>query len=133
MNRVITLIIGIVCVVIGIFILISHFTNQAKQTGEVTAKVVRIESRVEQDTDGLDTRYYYPIVEYTVDNKKYEQQLPDSGSTISSEYKEGDTVELSYNPDNPNEISKKGSIGGMIAGIFFIIVGIIVAISIFRM
>ena len=133
MNRIITLIVGIISIVIGIVILITHFTNQAKQTEEITATVVRIESRVEQDTDGFDTRYYYPVISYTVNNQTYEKQLPDSGSTISSDYKEGDTVVISYNPDNPNEISKKGSIGGLIAGIFFIIVGIIATISIFRM
>ena len=133
MNRIITLIIGIVAVVIGIIISVTHFTNQAKQTAETTATVIRIESRMETDTDGEDTRWYYPIIEYTVNNQKYEQQLPDSGSTISSDYKEGDKVEISYNPDNPNEISKKGSFGGLIAGIFFIIVGIIAVLSIFRM
>lgn len=133
MNKIVTLIIGIAAVVIGIIILITHFTSQAKQTAETTATVIRIESRMETDTDGEDTRYYYPIIEYTVNNQKYEQQLPDSGSTISSDYKEGDKIEVTYNPDNPNEISKKGSFGGLIAGIFFIIIGIIAVLSIFRM
>ena len=134
-KKIIGIIIGIACVVIGIVILISFFKAQKTQTGETTATIIRLDSEVETevDSDGFErsTQMYYPVIEYTVDNQKYETRLPDSGTSNSTEYKEGQTVEIKYNPNNPNEISKKGSKGGLIAGIFFIVVGIIVGIASF--
>lgn len=129
MRKIISLLIGIACIVIGIVILISFFKAQKTQTGETTATIIRVDSEVETDTDGFDTRYYYPVIEYTVDGQKYETRLPDSGSTNSTDYKEGETVVISYNPNNPKEISKKGSKGGLLGGIFFIVVGFIITIA----
>ena len=131
MKKIISMIIGIACVVIGIFILVSYFNAKKVQTAETTATIIRIDSEVETDTDGFETRYYYPVIEYTVDNKKYEKRLPDSGTTNSTEYKENEIVEINYNPNNPNEISKKGSNGGLLAGIFFIVIGLIVTVASF--
>ena len=125
MKKIIGIIVGIACVIIGIFIMVSHFNTQKTQTEETTAKVIRIDSEVETDTDGFDTRWYYPVVEYTVDGKKYETRLANSGSTNSTEYKEGQEVLVQYNPDKPEELSKKGDKGGLIGGIFFIVFGII--------
>ena len=90
--------------------MVTHFTNKAKQTAETTATIVRVDSEVETDTDGLETRYYYPVIEYKVDDKTYENRLPDSGSSNSTEYKVGDSVTITYNPENPNELSKKGKV-----------------------
>ena len=132
-KKIISVLIGIVCIIIGIFILLSYFKAQNTQTAEATATIVRVDSEVQIDTDGFDTRYYYPVVEYTVNGQKYETRLPDSGTTNSTEYKEGENVTIIYNPDNPNELSKKGSIGGLLGGIFFIIVGIVVLVSIIKM
>ena len=125
MKKIIGIIVGIACVIIGIFIMVSHFNAQKTQTEEITAKIIRIDSEVEMDTDGFDTRWYYPVVEYTVDGKKYETRLANSGSTNSTEYKEGQEVLVQYNPDKPEEISKKDDKGGLIGGIFFIAFGII--------
>lgn len=128
-KKIIGIVVGIICVVIGIFILISFFKAQKTQTAETIATIIRVDSELETDTDGFDTRYYYPVVEYTVNNQKYEIRLPDSGTTNSTIYKKGDTVEITYNPDNPNEISKKGSKGGLIGGIFFIAFGGIAVVA----
>ena len=105
--------------------MVSHFNAQKTKTEETTAKIIRIDSEVETDTDGFDTRWYYPVVEYTVDGKKYETRLANSDSTNSTEYKEGQEVLVQYNPDKPEELSKKGDKGGLIGGIFFIVFGII--------
>ena len=129
MKKIITLIIGIACVVIGIYILVSHFNAKKTQTAETTATIIRIDSEVQTDSDGFDTRWYYPVIEYSVENQKYEKRLPDSGTTNSTEYKQGETVEINYNPQKPEEISKKGSKGGLLGGIFFVVVGIITSIA----
>ena len=129
MKRLITIIIGIACVIIGIVIMISYFNAQKTQTAETNATIVRIDSEVETDTDGFETRYYTPVVKYSVNGTEYEKQLPNSRTTNSSEYKEGQEFTIQYNPDKPEEISQKGDKGGLIGGIFFIIVGIIIAIA----
>ena len=125
MKKIISIIVGAICVIIGIFIMVSHFNAQKTQTAETTAKIIRIDSEVETDSDGFDTRWYYPVIEYTVEGKKYETRLSNSGSTNSTEYKEGQEVLVQYNPNNPVENSKKEDKGGLIGGIFFIAFGII--------
>ena len=125
MKKIIGIILGIVAVLVGIFILISNFNSKKTQIAETTATVIRIDSEVKTDTDGFDTRWYYPVVEYTVNEKKYETRLSNSGSTNSTEYKEGQEVAIQYNPDKPEELSKKGDNGGIFGGIFFIVVGIV--------
>lgn len=124
-KKIIGILFGIACVVIGVVILITYINAQKTQTAETTATIIRVDSEMQTDEDGLDTRWYYPVVEYTVENEKYETRLPDSGSTNSTEYKEGKNVEIKYNPNDPNKISKKGSKGGLIGGVFFIVFGII--------
>lgn len=132
-KKIIALLVGIVCIGIGAFMLVSYFKAQSTQTAETTATIVRIDSEVETDTDGFDTRWYYPVVEYTVNNQKYETRLPDSGTTNSTSYKEGESVAIVYNPDKPEELSKKGSKGGLFGGIFFIAFGIISLLAIIKM
>ena len=132
-KRIIVLLAGIACIVIGAFCLSSHFKAQKTQTAETVATIIRIDSEVETDSDGFDTRQYYPVIQYNVNGQRYEIRLPDSGTTNSTEYKEGDTATIKYNPNNPNEISKKDSKGGLLAGIFFIVFGVITLVaSIFR-
>ena len=55
---------GIVCVVIGVVILITYINAQKTQTAETTATIIRVDSEMQTDEDGLDTRWYYPVVEY---------------------------------------------------------------------
>lgn len=129
MKKILGIIIGIACVVIGVFILISYSRAQKVQTAETTATIIRVDSELETDTDGFETRHYYPVIEYTVEGQRYETRLPNSDTTDSTEYKEGQTVTIQYNPDNPNELSKKGNKGGLIGGIFFIVAGLVMAVA----
>ena len=43
-----------------------------------------------------------------------------SADANSTQYKEGEEITIKYNPDNPKEITKKGSKGRLIGSIFFI-------------
>ena len=125
MKRIIWILVSIVCIGMGIFILVSYAHAQKTQTAQTTATIIRVDSEVETDSDGFDTRRYYPVVEYTVSGQRYEKRLPDSGTSDSTTYKEGQTVEIQYNPDQPEELSKQGSKGGLIGGIFFIAFGVV--------
>ena len=124
---IIWILVSIVCVGMGIFILVSYAHAQKTQTAQTTATVVRVDSEMETDSDGDYTRMYYPVVEYTVNGQSYEERIPDSGTSNSTTYKEGQTVEIKYNPDKPEELSKQGAKGGLIGGIFFIAFGVISA------
>ena len=59
----------------------------------------------------------------------WHNHLSNSGSTNSTEYKEGQEVTIQYNPDKPEELSKKGDNGGLFGGIFFIAFGIIAVVA----
>lgn len=125
MRRIIGIIAGIAAMVIGVFVLLSHFNAQKTQVAEATATVIRIDSEVQTDTDGLDNRMYYPVVEYTIDGKTYESRLDNTGTSNSAEFKEGQEIAIQYNPDNPEELSKKGDKGGLVGGIIFIALGLV--------
>ena len=125
MKRIIWILVSIVCFGMGIFILVSYANAQKTQTAQATATVVRVDSQLETDSDGYDTRMYYPVVEYTVNGQSYEERLPDSGTSNSTTYKEGQTIEIQYNPDKPEKLSKKGAKGGLIGGIFFLAFGVV--------
>lgn len=129
MKKILTLVIALACIIIGIIIMVSYFNAQKTQTAETTAIVIRIDSELELDTDNYETRYYTPVVKYTVNGVEYEEQLPNSKTTNSAEYKKGQEVTIKYNPDNPSELSSKGDSGGLIGGIAFIAFGIIIAIA----
>ena len=124
MKKIIGILLGLASIVIGIVMIVSHFKIQKVQTAETSATIIRVDSEVETDSDGFDTRYYYPVIEYTVEEKKYETRLANSGSTNSTEYNVGNTINIKYNPDNPTEISQKGSNAELFGGIFFAIIGL---------
>ena len=128
-RKLIGLLFGIVAIVIGIVILVSHFNAQKTQTSEVVATIIRVDSEVETDTDGFDTRWYYPVVEYRVSGERYETRVPNVSSTDSTEYKENDTISLQFNPEKPTEVSQKGNNGSLIGGIIFIILGFLVIVG----
>lgn len=123
MKRLIVVLFSITAVVLGIFILGSYIKMQRTQTAHMSAAIIRVDSQIETDSDGMDTRVYYPVVEYTVDGQRYESQVPDSGTSNSTTYKEGQTIEIQYNPEKPDELSKQGSKGRLIGGIFFLVFG----------
>ena len=131
-KKIINLLVGIALVVLGIVLIIMHFNNKAKLTAEVTAKVIRVDSELEYDTDGFETRYYTPIIEYTADNKTYENRLS-TRTTNSVEYKIGDSIVINYNPENPNEFQQKGSLAFIIGGAIAILVGAVAIVSYFKM
>ena len=129
MRKIITILIAIACTVIGIIIVTSHFKSKKTQTAETTATIIRIDSQIQTDSDGFDTRWYYPVVKYNVNGKEYEARLSNSGTTNSTEYKVEDTVEIKYNPEKPEELSKKGDKGGLFGGIFLIVIGLVITIT----
>lgn len=125
-----TVIFGILFVIIGIASIIygvyafNNRNEKAKNYIDIEASVIDHDSQ--HDSEGSVT--YAPIVEYTVDGKKYKAK----STTYSSSVKPiGSKIYLKYNPTNPNEVIFVGDFGVIIfiiVGGVFIVVGIVIAI-----
>lgn len=93
------------------------FTNYNDCTAETTGYIIKT---VEKDING--SRRYYPIIQIYVDGKSYEHERV--YGTNKKEWNEGDTIEIRFNPENPNKLFTKDEIDshktraiGMAAGI----------------
>lgn len=113
------LIVGVVFSIVGVISL-----KEPKIDGiEVEAKIVNIEEeKTGEDADGLDTYDYHVYVDYT-DKDGVEHSNVESYK-YSSSMKVGDTINVEYNPENPEEIVHQSLIGDII----FIIVGLVCVI-----
>lgn len=72
--------------------------------------------------DRYDVTYSYVTYEYTVNGRSYSGSFKTKGSG----YEEGDTIYVSYNPDNPSKSYSYsgniiGAIGGLAVGIWLIV------------
>ena len=129
-----TLIIGIVCLLIGIalgvysFFSIKNHDEQSKTFIETNSVVV--DYKIDVDENGEELRAI--IVEYEVDGRKYRKESNDYSTIYRSI---GDNVLIQYNPNNPTEAIWKNDTGNIIVPIvagLFVIVGIIVIIQYFK-
>lgn len=144
------LIAGIVITLIGILLIVTSKAKKSRCTSTTIAKVVDIDREKTQslDSSGRDMQYenhthisignmninlarnnynyntiFYPIIEYQVGDKKYVKKSG-SGSS-SSTYAIGDETEIHYNPNDPNEFYMTEGGSGIMIGVVFTIVGII--------
>lgn len=116
--------IGIIFTCAGILVAILEIKKQLICTELTTGKVVDISREVRDNTDTGREIVLYPIYEYVVE-----------GNTITAKYDRsvngafiGQTVDIHYNPDKPNEFytGKLGNIIQIIGGIIFVVAGITV-------
>ncbi|MBQ7522805.1 MAG: DUF3592 domain-containing protein [Clostridia bacterium] len=117
-------IIPIIILVAGVVFLILGIGNVQKRNDypTTTAVITKIETHeaINED-DSSDTDVY---VEYMVNGKKYSNEL---GEYVAS-FTEGATIEIYYNPQNPDEIFS----ASMVFPIVFIVAGgIMCLISVF--
>ncbi len=129
-------IIGLIFACIGALLAFLGIKKQQNCTEVTTGKIVDISREIRDDTDYdsspsivIGSRYtgreiaLYPIYEYTVGENKVTAKSNESvnGAFI------GQTVEIHYNPDKPNEfyVGKNGNITQIIGGLITAIVGIV--------
>ena len=112
------LVLGVIALVVGIH------QNATKDLYDSTVKatVVRVEEDIEIDDDVTRT-VYTPYIDYEVDGKKYEEVV---SPVQDDSLKEGDTVEILYQSQNPEKIAAP-DIGT--SSIIFIIVGAVVTLG----
>ena len=97
---------GIILIVFSIFSYIA--INNAKDYVKTEAVVSKIElfEEAHTDVDGNSFDATYTVyVKYEVDGTKYEEEYG-----VFPNYKEGDPVTISYNPENPQEIAQPNTI-----------------------
>lgn len=123
-RKLITIIIGIAAIGLGIFIMISGNKLAKVCTEETTGTIVGILREEETDSEGYTSIVYTPQIEYKVG----EQLVTAKGkeSSNASAHKVGEQIEIKYNPNNVEEYMIKGDNSSNIAGIIWIVLGVIV-------
>ena len=116
---------GFILIVFSAILL--YVQDKNKNYIPIEAEVSKVEL-VEEAHNDVDGNYindtYKVFVKYTVNNKEYEEELGEL-----SGYKVGDKVKITYNPDNPSQISQPSSVvlalSLLIAGIASLVGGVI--------
>ena len=122
------------CLEIGGFYWKKKINEKLNKTVKTTGTVLRLESR--RGGTGFDTSgrtVYYPIVEFSVNGEVY--TTAGDVASMKPKYSIGDKIEISYNPEDPNNSGISGDefMGPhalMLIGGVFIFLGTIAFISI---
>lgn len=107
-------VIAVIALAFGIY---STFIQSAGYE-KTTATILSIEKDQESASDDDS---YIVTARYTVDGKEYTNVL----DSYSPSYKEGGTVEVRYNPDDPNQITS-----GFAIGVYAMVVGAVILLMI---
>ena len=107
-------ILAVIVLIVGIYMTFFQSSGFVKTTASITD--------VRMDNNGEST-FYYPTVEYTVDEKTYTTEL----DTGSGSYRMGQMITVLYDPNNPSVVHD-----GSGFGLYLIIAGaVILAVIIF--
>jgi len=90
--KILAVVIALACIAGGVYLTFFH----SRGFVGTAARIVSVRESFDSDGDWI----YYPTVEYTVDGKTYRGEL-DVGS---SSYREGDTIRVLYDPENPTVV-----------------------------
>lgn len=119
-------IVAAVMLLIGILIVIFDRRKRARCTEETTATIVSVGEDITRDGSGHKERSYTAYYEFTARGGTVRRQ---GGSSTSRKrkYKRGETRQVRYNPNNPNEFVVVGDSGNTGGGIALIILAIVIA------
>lgn len=119
--QIVVLVIGVLCILGGIFLIRKGNKLKKRCTEKTLAKVIDVEVSKQSREDGGDE--YRPVVSFNYDGKDYSGQI---GIVTKSRkaYKVGDTMDVLFDPNDPScFIDAKRNVS-IRAGIVFILVGI---------
>lgn len=119
-------IVAAVMVLIGILIVFFDRRKRARCTEETTATIVSVGEDVSRDGSGHKERSYTAYYEFTARGGTVRRQGGTS-TTRKRKYKRGETRQVKYNPDNPNEFIVVGDSGNSVGGIVLIILSVVIA------
>jgi len=118
--------------VLFISVIVNYFSNKAlRKVYSLTIEGIVIDLIKEPNSN---REYYMPLYQYKVHNEEYEVPYPKYFKRFIP--KIGSTINLSVNPNNPEEVyffpSKKDTIIGVVGSLLFMALCILVVISLFR-
>jgi len=110
---------------LGMYMIFSDISKARKCTGETVGTVVGTESKLVRG-GRRSHREYFPVVEYDVDGSTYWKRA-DIGSRSASKYPEGSTLDVRYDPDDPEKFMIKGKSlrSGLFSGILLVLFGVL--------
>jgi len=120
---------GLILVTFSVFVFnsVDHAKNFIKTEAIVTRADLYEDAYVDGQGNHQDATYTV-YVKYTVDGTEYEEEYG-----VFSNYRAGDKVTISYNPDDPKEITQPNSIILPIciaaAGGAFLVIGIVSTVN----
>ena len=113
-------------IILGILILVLGGVNMAGEikrllscSEEASATIVEIK----RSRTGKRSRSYTPIMEFYVDGKVVRGDGNMLGSGFRRRFKVGDTMEILYNPEDPEVFRPKGKPGMFISSVLMILFG----------
>ncbi len=111
---------------IGVLIVIFDRRKRARCTEETTAMIIGVNRDFSRDDDGHKEYSYTPIFEFSARGVTVRRQ---GGSSFSRKrkVKVGETKQVRYNPENPNEFVVVGDSGNTGGGVTLIVMSIIIA------
>ena len=98
-------IVALCFIVVTVIRLLKRKTQIKNCTASTTAVVTEIKEKVIRQ-DGVTTREYVPMISYTIDGTTYSRKYIEAyqGDT----YLAGQTIDIQYNPRNPNKVNTSG-------------------------
>lgn len=97
----------ILMIVLGGFMVYLQIGKGRKCTEEATAVVVGRETKRIRSGKGRRRTEYHPVLEFTAGEQTV-RKAADISSIFPGKYKDGDTLEIRYDPENPEEFLVKG-------------------------
>ena len=97
---------GVILIVFSIFLFIIQDHNKNYIATEGVVSKTELAEQAYTDTDGNYVEATYKVyVKYTAEGKEYEEVLGEL-----SGYKKGDKIKITYNPEDPSQISQPSSL-----------------------
>lgn len=114
------LIVGLLIIAVGGFLFYLAIRNAVKCKEEAEGTVVGVERKRRNRKN-----YYHPVIEFEAQGKTI-RKAADISSSFSTWYKEGKTMTVKYNADDPEEFFIKGKSfwGDFLGGLFLMAIGI---------
>ena len=112
-------------IILGGYMAYIQLSKGKRCSQPATATIVGRDTKRVRGYKGRRSTHYTPVVEFEADGETV-QATADVDSIFPNKYKDGNELEIRYNPDQPNEIIVKGKSfrSGVLGGAFLILLGI---------
>lgn len=109
-------------------VLVYYANIQIQSWAQVRASVTNVRKTQTSDSDGNTSTNFCPTVRFaTADGQPQEVDLSECANP--AKYSVGDSLDIYYNPNNPNQVQIKGGSGQLGANIGGAVLGLISALS----